>query len=133
MSRRILAILGALSLAAALPARISAQQQSPEAAGPDTVRYTPSRGTVTFTHARHAQSADCSACHHESRAERPFTKPRQACGDCHLQEPAPPMTTSLKSAIHNTAERTGVCYDCHKKQVAAGKDAPTACNDCHKR
>lgn len=133
MSHRIVLFAAALCVAAALPVRSSAQQAAADSSGPDTVRYTPSRGTVTFTHAKHAKSVECTACHHESRSERPYTKPRQACGDCHLGEPVPPITTSLKAAFHNTAERTGVCYDCHKKEAAAGKDTPTACNDCHKR
>ena len=132
MSVRFVTLFAGMCLAAALPA-LSLAQQTTEPPGPDTVRYTPSRGTVTFTHAKHAKSIECSACHHASRAERPYTKPRQACADCHLAEPAAPVTTSLKAAFHNTAERTGTCYDCHKKEVAAGKDAPTACNDCHKR
>jgi len=97
------------------------------------VVYTATRGTVTFTHAKHATLSDCSACHHDSRPERPYTKTRQACGTCHTAEPAAPITTNLRNAFHNTAARTGVCYDCHVKEAAAGKAAPTACNDCHKR
>lgn len=131
-SIRLAVIIAALSIAA-IPVRTSAQQAVADSSGPDTVRYAPSRGTVVFTHAKHAKSAECSACHHESRSERPYTKLRQACGDCHLAEPAAPVTTSLKNAFHNTATRTGTCYDCHKKEVAAGKNAPTACSDCHKR
>ena len=134
MSHRTSVLLvAALCVAAALPRSSSAQQTAPDSSGPDTVRYTPSRGTVTFTHAKHAKAMDCGNCHHESRPERPYTKPREACGDCHVAEPIAPLTTTLRNAIHNTAARTGVCYDCHKKTVAAGKDAPTACNDCHKR
>ena len=133
MSLRLVSLLAVLCFAALLPTRLTAQQTVADSSGPDTVRYTPSRGTVTFTHAKHAKSIECSACHHESRTERPYTKPRQACGDCHGPETTPPVTTTLKSAFHNTAERTGLCYDCHKKEVAAGKDTPTACNDCHKR
>jgi hypothetical protein len=43
------------------------------------------------------------------------------------------MTTTLRLAFHNTAERSGLCFDCHKKEAAAGKDAPVGCLDCHKR
>ena len=133
MSLRILTLAAALCAALVVPLQLSAQQAVADSSGPDTVRYTPSRGTVTFTHATHAKAMECTTCHHESRPERPSTKPRQACGDCHLADPAPPVTTTLKLAFHNTASRTGLCYDCHKKEVAAGKDAPTACTDCHKR
>lgn len=132
-SHRMGTLLVAFCLATVLPVQSPAQQASQELPGPDTVRYAPSRGPVVFAHAEHAKTVECSVCHHESRSERPYTKPRQACGECHLAEPAPPVTTSLRNAFHNTATRTGTCYDCHKKEVAAGKDAPTACNDCHKR
>ena len=88
---------------------------------------------MTFAHAKHAKTAECTACHHESRTERPYLKPRQVCSDCHVAEPAAPMTTTLRLAFHNTAERSGLCFDCHKKEAAAGKDAPVGCLDCHKR
>lgn len=131
MSIRILALAAAFCGAAIVS--IPAQETTPDSTGPETVRYTPSRGTVTFTHAKHAKTAECAACHHESRTERPYTKPRQVCGDCHVAEPVAPMTTTLRLAFHNTAERSGLCFDCHKKEAAAGKDAPVGCLDCHKR
>lgn len=132
MSFRILALAAALCGAAVVS--VPAQQTTPpDSTGPETVRYTPSRGTVTFSHAKHAKAAECVSCHHESRTERPNTKPRQACGDCHVAEPVAPMTTTLRLAFHNTAARSGVCFDCHKKEVEAGKDVPVGCLDCHKR
>lgn len=125
--------LVAVLVMAAVFQPLPAQQQAAASAGPDTVVYTPTRGTVTFTHAKHAKLSECAACHHASRAERPYTRPRQACRDCHLAQPVAPVTTSLGAAFHNTVDRTGVCYDCHKKEAAAGKTIPTACSDCHKR
>ena len=134
MSYRLLSLAAALCVAAALPQQLSAQDTTTtQPTGPDTVRYTPSRGTVTFTHAKHGKASECANCHHESRPEKPYTKPKEACGNCHVAEPVAPVTTSLRNAFHNTSERTGLCFDCHKKEVAAGKEAPTACNDCHKR
>jgi hypothetical protein len=34
---------------------------------------------------------------------------------------------ALKEAMHKN------CIDCHKKEKAAGKKAPTMCNECHKK
>jgi hypothetical protein len=131
MLHRVLTLVAALSIAGALFQQLPAQQTTAEPPGPDTVRYTPKLGTVTFTHAKHAKSSECVACHHESRPERPSTKPHQACGACHVAEPVPPMTTDLRNAFHNTSTKSGVCFDCHK--AAASTTVPTACGDCHKR
>ena len=97
MSLRILALAAAFCGAAIVS--VPAQETTPDSTGPETVRYTPSRGTVTFAHAKHAKTAECTACHHESRTERPYTKPRQVCSDCHVAEPAAPMTTTLRLAL----------------------------------
>jgi hypothetical protein len=132
MPHRALTLASGLCIAAALVQRLPAQQTAGPP-GPDTVRYTPARGAVTFTHAKHAKLSECSACHHESRPERPYTTPHQVCGACHLEQPTGPVKTSLHDAFHNTSAATGVCYDCHNKEAAAGKTVPTACNDCHKR
>lgn len=131
MPHRVLTLAATLCIAAAFFQPLAAQQKATEPPGPDTVVYSPKLGTVTFTHAKHAKLSECNACHHESRTEQPSTKPHQACGDCHVAQPAGPVTTSRRDAFHNTMARTGICYDCHNK--AASKTAPTACGDCHKR
>jgi len=126
------AALGAVLLGGALvPGGLAAQEQEPT--GPDTVVYTPRRGTVTFTHAKHAGLAECASCHHESKPEKPYTaSSREKCSACHATPPVEPVTTSLRNAFHNTGQDTGVCLDCHKKEAAAGKAVPAVCNDCHK-
>ncbi len=127
---RQLAFAAVLAAGALLPGKVAAQQAA-EPAGPDTVVFTPSRGKVTFLHAKHAKAFECASCHHASKAEKPLTKPREKCEDCHTADPTPPMTTSLKQAFHNTVTREGTCLTCHKKEAAAGKNAPVGCTDCH--
>ncbi len=127
---RDLAFAAVLAASALLPGKAAAQQAA-EPVGPDTVVYTPSRGKVTFLHGKHSKAFECSSCHHESKAEKPLTKPREKCEDCHTAEPTPPMKTSLKLAFHNTVTREGTCLTCHKKQNDAGKSAPVGCMDCH--
>jgi hypothetical protein len=120
-----------LALAAALldPGALAAQEPT----GPDTVIYTARRGTITFTHRKHGELAECASCHHESKAEKPYETEYQKCNACHTDPPTAPVTTSLKDAFHDTVGRSGICYDCHKTEAAAGKAAPVACADCHKR
>lgn len=125
-----IAALGALVLGAALlPREVSAQENK----GPENVVYSPRRGTVTFTHAKHGQAYECVSCHHASKDAKPLTSEHQKCGDCHTTPATAPVTTSLRNAFHITADEKGLCFDCHKKEAAAGKKAPTTCDDCHKR
>jgi nitrate/TMAO reductase-like tetraheme cytochrome c subunit len=71
-------------------------------------------------------------CHHASKPEKALTKEHQACADCHTTpEATAPMKTSLKMAMHNTAEKTGTCVSCHQKAAAEGKTVPEKCSDCH--
>lgn len=133
MMRLRAAALGVALLGGALlPGRLAAQEQAAEPTGPDTVVYTPRRGTVTFTHGKHAKLAECASCHHESKPEKPFTAPREKCSACHTTPATEPVKTSLRNAFHDTANETGICYACHQKEAAAGKTVPAVCNDCHK-
>lgn len=126
------AALGLVLVAGAvLPGKVAAQ--TPEPQGPDTVVFNASRGKVTFAHGAHAKANDCGNCHHASKPEKASTSARQKCGDCHTTPATEPMKTTLKAAFHNTAAGEGTCFDCHKKQAAAGKTVPSACGDCHKR
>lgn len=120
-----------LVAAAVVPGRLAAQ--TPKPTGPDTVVFDASRGKVTFAHGVHAKANECTSCHHASRPEKPATAENQKCSVCHTSPAAEPMKTSLKAAMHNTAAGEGTCFDCHKKQAAAGKTVPSACGDCHKR
>lgn len=128
-------VLGAtLLIAPAFTSQLLAQE-TPEPQGPDTVLYQPPRGDVTFTHAKHAKLTECVSCHHESKPEQPrkATNAKEKCSSCHTTPAAEPMKTTLRRAYHDTANKAGICYDCHNKEVAAGKPVPVACNDCHKK
>lgn len=126
--------LGLVLVAGAmLPTKLAAQAPAKEPAGPDTVVFTPTRGKVTFTHGAHSKAFECSSCHHESRPEKPLTSPKQKCGDCHTEPATAPMKTGLKAAFHDTVNKEGTCFTCHKKQAEAGKETPSACMDCHKK
>jgi hypothetical protein len=129
---RITVLAAALLGGALVPAGLAAQETA-EPTGPDTVVYTPRRGTVTFTHGKHAQLAECASCHHESKPAKPFAgSAREKCSACHTTPATEPVTTTLRNAFHNTTENTGMCLSCHVTEAAAGKTVPAVCNDCHK-
>ena len=86
-------------------------------------------GVVTFDHARH--KLDCVTCHHPSKPEKAATKPQEACRTCHTKPPQPGMKTARQAAFHNATAKAGTCIDCHTKEAAAGKKAPTTCKQCH--
>jgi hypothetical protein len=125
-------VVPGLALAAALmgPGQLAAQVAP---TGPDTVVYEARRGNVTFTHRKHAELAECSSCHHASKEEKPLEYEYQKCSACHLEPAQAPVTTNLRAAFHDTVNRTGVCYDCHKTEAAAGKSVPVQCAECHRR
>lgn len=100
--------------------------------GPETVTFT-RRGTLVYTHAKHAELAECVTCHHESRPERPLESEYQKCDACHTADPVPPMKTSLRNAYHDTETREGTCYTCHKAEADKGVDVPMRCIGCHPR
>ena len=116
-----------------LPGRLSAQVQAGEDMGPDTVVFTPERGNVIFTHRKHADLAECEACHHESKAEKPLESPRQKCSTCHTNPPTAPMKTDRGMSMHDTDNEAGICFDCHLKEEEAGKKVPVRCSSCHKK
>lgn len=109
--------------------------QNGEAAAPDTVVMEGSPvGTVTFSHAEHQAMADCVACHHESKSEKPLETRYQQCGECHVDEPQPPMETSRRDAFHDRRGQTGLCITCHKEESDSGDpEPPVQCNACHVR
>jgi uncharacterized paraquat-inducible protein A len=89
-------------------------------------------GTVTFDHSKHA-AQKCDTCHHASKPAKPLKSPQEACGDCHTKTGSPEVPTKLQAAFHNPTATAGLCIDCHKKEAAAGKAAPTKCAECHKK
>jgi len=96
----------------------------------DTYTLKAPNGAVKFDHKKHA-AAKCETCHHASKPEKPSKAAHEACADCHTTPATAPMKTKLQAAFHNPAAQSGVCIDCHKKEVAAGKKAPTKCAECH--
>jgi len=92
-------------------------------------------GAVKFDHKKHAETnkVACETCHHASKPQKPATEPQLACNNCHVTPQKPPMKTNKMMAFHNPAGNAGTCIDCHKKESAAGKAAPTKCVDCHKK
>ena len=93
-------------------------------------------GGVKFEHKLHSEThaaKKCETCHHASKPEKAASSPQQACTSCHTKPAAPPMKTHIQAAFHNPLAKTGTCIDCHLKENAAGKKAPTKCMECHKK
>jgi hypothetical protein len=91
-------------------------------------------GGVSFDHAKHMKlvgDAKCDTCHHAAKPEKAMTAPKEKCQTCHTKAATAPMKTNAKAAFHDAMAKKGTCIDCHAKQVAAGKAAPTKCNECH--
>ncbi len=126
---RFAAALAFLAVTAA-PAHLTAQAN--DSKGPETVTFT-RRGTLVYSHAKHAEMTECVTCHHESKPEKPLAAEHQKCSDCHTDPAAAPLTTSLRNAFHNTETREGTCLTCHKEEAANGKEVPSRCIDCHPR
>jgi DNA-directed RNA polymerase subunit RPC12/RpoP len=88
-------------------------------------------GGVRLDHKTHSANFKCDQCHHASKPEKPSKSANEACADCHTTPPQAGMKTKLQAAFHNPTGQSGTCIDCHKKQAAAGKKAPTKCTECH--
>jgi hypothetical protein len=97
----------------------------------DTYILKAANGAVKFDHNKHSTTTKCEVCHHASKAEKPLKSAHEACADCHTNPPQQPVKTKLQAAFHNPAATAGICVDCHKKEVASGKKAPTKCTECH--
>jgi sRNA-binding protein len=92
-------------------------------------------GGVKFDHAAHQKVAGnkCETCHHASKAQKPMKAAHENCQDCHTKTATAPMKTTTKLAFHDNMAKAGICIDCHVKQNAAGKKAPTKCTECHQK
>ena len=122
--RNILSLLSLLLFLAALGVAQAAKPPDKPIAMKDSAL-----GVVTFDHAKH--KVDCVTCHHASKPEKAATKPQEACRTCHTKPPTAPMKTGRQAAFHNATAKAGTCIDCHTKEAAAGKKAPTTCKQCH--
>jgi hypothetical protein len=77
---------------------------------------------VAFSHETHLkQKIACATCHHKD-AQDP-----KACTTCHTLQGGQGGAPSVKDAFH------AKCQGCHKEASAKGVNAPTKCNDCHKK
>ena len=124
----IAAALAGLALVVA-PAVIA--QQAPDV----TVLKGAPMGGVKFTHAAHAKLVGdkCDTCHHASKPEKAGTAKQEKCQNCHTKVATAPMKTKAQAAFHDPMAKKGTCIDCHVKENAGGKKAPTKCNECHKK
>ncbi len=129
--RKFLVVLSVIAIAAFMSGIASAQVKAP-----DTVilKGNP-MGGVKFPHAVHSKMAGtpCTTCHHPSKPEKAMKGAQENCQDCHTKTATAPMKTNAKAAFHDAMAKAGLCIDCHVKQNAAGKKAPTKCNECHKK
>lgn len=94
---------------------------------------------VKFTHKKHATDYKiaCNDCHHVYKDGKNVWKKGdavKACDSCHnvgkgaaqLSPEEKKKLASPELALHKN------CKDCHTKAKAQGKNAPVACNQCHK-
>ena len=101
------------------------------------------KAIVTLSHKKHAEDykIPCADCHHVYKDGKNVWKEGdkvQKCTECHKEAKAPKakkgdpkMSKADKiknyyySAIHEN------CVACHKAEKKKGKNAPSACKDCH--
>lgn len=126
--RKLLAIILALVFVTVVVGiAVAADEKTPQ----DIYTLKAPNGAVKFDHKKHAASTKCETCHHASKPEKPLKSAHQACADCHTNPAQAPVKTKLQAAFHNPTAASGLCVDCHKKEVAAGKKPPTKCTECH--
>lgn len=83
-----------------------------------------------FNHKNHAEKykIDCKHCHHtDPNPAEKVTK----CITCH--DPSGDIAATKGGGIKGMDAYHKQCIDCHKKENESGKNAPTKCNDCHKK
>ena len=129
--KKLLVILAAVAVALSMSGVVSAQEKAP---GTVVLKGNP-MGGVKFDHAKHSkmEGVKCEQCHHASKTEHPGKQAHEACFDCHTKAATAPMKTGTQGAFHVAMAKGGTCIDCHVKQNAAGKKAPTKCAECHKK
>lgn len=104
-------------------------QQKPQ----DVYKLPPSGGKfppTEFNHKNHSETykIDCKLCHHtDSNPAEKATK----CHNCH--DSAGEIAAEKGGGMKAMDAYHKLCIDCHKKENEGGKNAPTKCNDCHKK
>jgi predicted CXXCH cytochrome family protein len=95
-----------------------------------TLQTEAAKKPAVFPHKKHQETIECATCHHTKTADGkqgPYVAGEEAkCETCHnATDMTDPKLNSLKGAGHE------LCKGCHKKEKAAGKNAPTKCSGCH--
>jgi hypothetical protein len=129
--KKFLVILSVVAVAAFMSGIAFAQEKAPVTV---VLKGSP-MGGVKFDHAKHSkmEGVKCDTCHHASKTEHPGKSAHEACQGCHTKAATAPMKTGTQAAFHAPMAKGGTCVDCHVKQNAAGKKAPTKCPECHKK
>jgi c(7)-type cytochrome triheme protein len=111
MRMKTIALLVAVAFICTLGVALAAAPKPPQT----VVLKGPTKPAVDFNHKKHAETLKiaCTECHHKYVNGKNVWKQGKPMG--------------LKEALHKN------CIDCHKKEKAAGKKAPTMCNECHKK
>jgi hypothetical protein len=78
---------------------------------------------VTFSHGNHSKTIGCATCHHKDKDPAKTEK----CDTCHPAKEVKEKAIPITDAFHTQ------CQVCHKENAAKGRNAPTKCNDCHKK
>jgi len=78
---------------------------------------------VTFSHGAHTKTIKCFVCHHKDKDP---TVPEK-CGTCHMLKEVKDKAIPITDAFHKQ------CQACHKEAKSKGVNAPTGCNECHKK
>lgn len=129
--KKFLVILAAVAVGLSFAGVVSAQEKPPTT----TILKGSPMGGVKFDHAKHSKmdGVKCEQCHHASKPEHASKIAHEKCQTCHTKAATAPMKTATQGAFHVAMAKGGTCIDCHVKQNAAGKKAPTKCPDCHKK
>lgn len=137
-----LLVVALLGVGLCLGAGHAAQQTAEEMAMNSKVYGDHKKPLVTFTHTKHNvdYKIACVDCHHVFKDGKNVWKEGdevQKCEACHSEAKAPAGKDAPKlsnqekiekyhySAIHEN------CVGCHKAEKKKGKNAPSACKDCH--
>jgi len=112
MTRKLAVIVIAIAVAMAFAASMAVAGDPPAKVMIDKGKD--KKSGVSFDHAKHSATIDCSKCHHTAKAKEDI----KSCFECHGTDAAAP---AVKDAFHKS------CQACHK---AEGK-GPTKCKECH--
>jgi hypothetical protein len=118
----------ALALMLALPATLALGQEDVMTLS-SAAQGLKDRPPVVFSHAKHSEIYDCTACHHEYDKFMANQGGGEAkCSECHQPGPTAKNPTPLTLAFHKQ------CKSCHLKliQMKAPQTGPIMCGDCHR-